>query len=109
MDDGRLPSFQHLSVFLLRSIFLLLARSVSLSPSPSPSAPPITDKPARFNRYVEGLSKFAVGDFETLEKFMAKGNEARTTAATKMNDTSSRSHAIFSIMLNQSLYDDTVR
>lgn len=57
--------------------------------------------------YVEGLSRFAVGDYDTLETFMKKGNEVRSTAATKMNDTSSRSHALFTINLQQIMMDDS--
>lgn len=51
--------------------------------------------------YVEGLSKFAVGSFDDIRKFMENGNALRTTAATNMNDTSSRSHAIFTLMVKQ--------
>lgn len=36
---------------------------------------------------------------------MASGNAARTTAATLMNDTSSRSHAIFSLVVKQVIHD----
>ena len=37
---------------------------------------------------------------------MDEGNKARTVAATKMNDTSSRSHSIFTLMLTQRRKDD---
>ena len=55
--------------------------------------------------YVEGLSKLAVTSFRAIEVLMAEGNKVRTTAATKMNDTSSRSHAVFTLILTQAQYD----
>eukprot|EP00041_Stephanoeca_diplocostata_P031724 m.994762 g.994762 ORF g.994762 m.994762 type:complete len:1439 (-) comp24013_c0_seq2:707-5023(-) len=51
--------------------------------------------------YVEGLSKFAVSSFSDILNFMENGNALRRTAATKMNDTSSRSHAIFTLTVKQ--------
>ena len=47
--------------------------------------------------YVENLSKHLVMDYPDICELMRKGNDVRTTAATNMNDTSSRSHAIFTI------------
>jgi hypothetical protein len=38
-------------------------------------------------------------------KYMRKGDLSRTTASTKMNDTSSRSHAVFTITLKQIHHD----
>ena len=37
---------------------------------------------------------------------MSEGNKSRTVAATQMNDESSRSHAVFSIVLTQIDYDE---
>lgn len=56
--------------------------------------------------YVEDLSKLAVLNFAQVENLMDEGNKARTVAATKMNDTSSRSHSIFTLMLTQRRKDD---
>lgn len=36
---------------------------------------------------------------------MSEGNKSRTVAATNMNEESSRSHAVFSIIVTQTLYD----
>ena len=36
---------------------------------------------------------------------MSEGNKSRTVAATNMNEESSRSHAVFSIVVTQTLYD----
>ena len=36
---------------------------------------------------------------------MSEGNKSRTVAATQMNAESSRSHAVFSIVLTQTLFD----
>ncbi|XP_066435504.1 kinesin-like protein KIF13A isoform X4 [Eleutherodactylus coqui] len=55
--------------------------------------------------YVDGLSQLAVTKFEDIESLMSEGNKSRTVAATNMNEESSRSHAVFSIILTQTLYD----
>lgn len=47
--------------------------------------------------YVEGLTVVAVGDYTEVGQLMALGGRARTVASTNMNDTSSRSHAIFTV------------
>jgi len=36
---------------------------------------------------------------------MLEGNKSRTVAATQMNAESSRSHAVFSIVLTQTMFD----
>lgn len=36
---------------------------------------------------------------------MSEGNKSRTVAATNMNEESSRSHAVFNIIITQTLYD----
>nr|XP_043889683.1 kinesin-like protein KIF13A isoform X2 [Solea senegalensis] len=55
--------------------------------------------------YVDGLSQLAVTNFEDIEVLMSEGNKSRTVAATNMNEESSRSHAVFSIIVTQTLYD----
>ncbi|KAK8124564.1 kinesin motor domain-containing protein [Apiospora kogelbergensis] len=55
--------------------------------------------------YVEDLAKLVVGSFEEIEHLMDEGNKARTVAATNMNETSSRSHAVFTLMLTQKKFD----
>ncbi|XP_063779291.1 kinesin-like protein KIF13A isoform X3 [Pseudophryne corroboree] len=55
--------------------------------------------------YVDGLSQLAVTKFEDIESLMSEGNKSRTVAATNMNEESSRSHAVFSIIVTQTLYD----
>ncbi|XP_028326033.1 kinesin-like protein KIF13A isoform X3 [Gouania willdenowi] len=55
--------------------------------------------------YVDGLSLLAVTSFEDIEVLMSEGNKSRTVAATNMNEESSRSHAVFSIIVTQTLYD----
>ncbi|KAM6949067.1 kinesin-like protein KIF1C [Aplochiton taeniatus] len=51
--------------------------------------------------YVEDLSKLAVTGFTDIKDLMDCGNKARTVAATNMNETSSRSHAVFTIVFTQ--------
>eukprot|EP00063_Salmo_salar_P053562 XP_014028397.1 PREDICTED: kinesin-like protein KIF16B isoform X9 [Salmo salar] len=55
--------------------------------------------------YVEDLSKHLVQNYHDVEELMEAGNINRTTAATGMNDTSSRSHAIFTINFTQAKFD----
>jgi len=54
--------------------------------------------------YVQDLSKHLVGEYRDILRLMDQGNDLRTTAATNMNDTSSRSHAIFTITFVQAGY-----
>uniref|UniRef100_A0A0K8TKQ0 Putative kinesin-like protein n=1 Tax=Tabanus bromius TaxID=304241 RepID=A0A0K8TKQ0_TABBR len=51
--------------------------------------------------YVENLSQHIVNDYEEIQECLVRGNIQRTTASTNMNDTSSRSHAIFTITFVQ--------
>lgn len=55
--------------------------------------------------YVEDLAKLAVQSFPEIENLMDEGNKARTVAATNMNETSSRSHAVFTLTLTQKRHD----
>ena len=56
--------------------------------------------------YVEDLASLVVRSFEEVENLMDEGNKARTVAATNMNETSSRSHAVFTLTLTQRRHDD---
>ena len=51
--------------------------------------------------YVAGLQEIGVDSQEKIEKLMDQGNAARAVAATQMNATSSRSHSIFIIKMQQ--------
>ena len=55
--------------------------------------------------YVEDLAKLVVRSFQEIEHLMDEGNKARTVAATNMNETSSRSHAVFTLTLTQKRHD----
>ncbi|MCJ1414815.1 kinesin-like protein Klp8 [Xylographa parallela] len=56
--------------------------------------------------YVEDLAKLVVRSFKEIEHLMDEGNKARTVAATNMNETSSRSHAVFTLTLTQRRHDE---
>ncbi|XP_030768696.1 kinesin-like protein KIF1B isoform X2 [Rhinopithecus roxellana] len=56
--------------------------------------------------YVEDLSKLAVTSYTDIADLMDAGNKARTVAATNMNETSSRSHAVFTIVFTQKKHDN---
>lgn len=55
--------------------------------------------------YIKDLTEVTVRNYTDLMKHMRKGDVSRTTASTKMNDTSSRSHAVFTITLKQIHHD----
>ncbi|KAA0195139.1 Kinesin protein [Fasciolopsis buskii] len=56
--------------------------------------------------YVEDLSKCVVQSFGEISELIDVGNKARTVAATNMNETSSRSHAVFTMVVTQKLNDN---
>ncbi|XP_011049900.1 PREDICTED: kinesin-like protein unc-104 isoform X10 [Acromyrmex echinatior] len=60
-----------------------------------------------YGPYVEDLSKLAVLSYEDIHDLIDEGNKARTVAATNMNETSSRSHAVFTIFFTQQQQDST--
>ncbi|KAK3984799.1 hypothetical protein QBC44DRAFT_353447 [Cladorrhinum sp. PSN332] len=55
--------------------------------------------------YVKDLTELPVTNFGEIMRHMRTGDDNRTVASTKMNDTSSRSHAVFTIMLKQIMHD----
>ena len=55
--------------------------------------------------YVKDLTEIQVKNYSDILKYMRLGDSSRTIASTKMNDTSSRSHAVFTIMLKQIHHD----
>ncbi|KAK1823038.1 hypothetical protein LTR12_002564 [Friedmanniomyces endolithicus] len=55
--------------------------------------------------YVQTLTDESVKCYEDIERLMKTGDMNRTTASTKMNDTSSRSHAVFTLTLKQIQHD----
>lgn len=52
--------------------------------------------------YVKDLSTFVVKGADDMDKIMTKGNKNRMVGRTNMNETSSRSHAIFTITIERS-------
>ncbi|KEG13695.1 putative Unc104-like kinesin [Trypanosoma grayi] len=59
--------------------------------------------------YVEGLTELQTDSEDGIMRLMNGGNQSRHTAATKMNDRSSRSHAIFAISLVQTIISETTK
>lgn len=55
--------------------------------------------------YVEDLSKLVVNNYLDIDRLIDEGNKARTVAATNMNETSSRSHAVFTLIFTQKRLD----
>ncbi|KAH8812052.1 kinesin family protein-like protein [Xylogone sp. PMI_703] len=55
--------------------------------------------------YIKDLTDAPVKSLSEIMRYMRMGDSNRTVASTKMNDTSSRSHAVFTIMLKQIHHD----
>ncbi|CAH6787720.1 kinesin-like protein KIF14 [Phodopus roborovskii] len=51
--------------------------------------------------YVEGLSMNVVSSYSDIQSWLELGNKQRATAATGMNDKSSRSHSVFTLVMAQ--------
>lgn len=82
-------------------------RDLLVAPSPAGRAPnylKIRESPTE-GPYVKDLTEMPVRNIDEILRFMTMGDASRTTASTKMNDTSSRSHAVFTIMLKQIHHD----
>ncbi|KAH0432870.1 kinesin family protein [Colletotrichum camelliae] len=55
--------------------------------------------------YIKDLTEVPVRNLNEILRYMTAGDRSRTVASTRMNDTSSRSHAVFTIMLRQIHHD----
>ncbi|KKA29252.1 hypothetical protein TD95_002057 [Thielaviopsis punctulata] len=77
---------------------------VPVDPSQPPYYLKIRESPID-GPYVKDLTEIQVRSLHEILHFMQMGDASRTTASTKMNDTSSRSHAVFTIMLKQIHHD----
>jgi hypothetical protein len=54
--------------------------------------------------FVSGAREELVTSYEQMMRTLEVGTAHRTTAATKMNQTSSRSHAIFTVLIQHTIY-----
>ncbi|KAI0122955.1 kinesin motor domain-containing protein [Xylariales sp. AK1849] len=77
---------------------------VPVVPSQAPYYLKIRESPTA-GPYVKDLTEVPVRNIGEILRHMKMGDASRTTASTKMNDTSSRSHAVFTIMLKQIHHD----
>lgn len=77
---------------------------VPVVPNQAPYYLKIRESPTE-GPYVKDLTEVPVRSIDEILRYMQKGDNSRTTASTKMNDTSSRSHAVFTIMLKQIHHD----
>ncbi|KAJ6438599.1 kinesin family protein [Purpureocillium lavendulum] len=77
---------------------------VPMVPSAAPHYLKIRESPTE-GPYVKDLTEVPVRNINEIMRYMKLGDSSRTTASTKMNDTSSRSHAVFTIMLRQIHHD----
>ena len=92
--------------FLLRASFLQLYReNLSDLLAPEGGALALREDPHR-GVFVEGLTEVAVRSPQEMWALAARGQRARATAATRQNDASSRSHAVFTVVVEQCLSVD---
>lgn len=77
---------------------------VPVVPNQAPYYLKIRESPTE-GPYVKDLTEVPVRSLGEILRYMKMGDSNRTTASTKMNDTSSRSHAVFTIMLKQIHHD----
>lgn len=67
---------------------------------------PIIREDVQGNIYWTGVKEERVNTLDELIGYLKKGIQRRTTGSTEMNSSSSRSHAIFSIILKQQVIND---
>lgn len=77
---------------------------VPVQPNQPPYYLKIRESPTE-GPYIKDLTDAPVKNISEIMRYMKMGDASRTTASTKMNDTSSRSHAVFTIMLKQIHHD----
>lgn len=77
---------------------------VPYNPNNPPNYLKIRESPSE-GPYVKDLTEVPVRNINEILRYMKNGDASRTVASTKMNDTSSRSHAVFTIMLKQIHHD----
>ena len=100
-------SLQH-GRFLLRVSFLQLYReglSDLLAPNGGAGQSLALREDPHRGVYVEGLTEVAVRSPQEMWALAAKGQKNRQTAATRLNDVSSRSHAVFTVVVEQRIVD----
>jgi kinesin family protein 1 len=73
--------------------------------APTPPVLVLTPQDNSLGPYVEDLSKLVAASYDEMMTLMDEGNKARTVAATNMNETSSRSHAVFTLLLTMKRHD----
>ena len=71
--------------------------------SPSADAPACCSEGGESGVYVDGLSEHVVKSPSEISDLLRLGSTMRTTAATNMNRESSRSHAVFSVIVEHSV------
>lgn len=77
---------------------------VPVVPNTPPNYLKIRESPTE-GPYVKDLTEVPVRNIHEIMRYIKVGDASRTVASTKMNDTSSRSHAVFTIMLKQIHHD----
>ena len=102
------------SHFLVRASYIQIYNDtitdLLIAPSSSPSSPSPTPLLIREDKvrgvFIGGLSEWVVRNTSEVMSLLKRGSAQRATGATKSNETSSRSHAVFMLTLEQTRRGD---
>ncbi|RYG47559.1 hypothetical protein EON67_08470, partial [archaeon] len=83
-----------------RRVFEHTLSTVSNTAGAHPGALKVREHPTK-GAYVEGLTQVPITCYGDIEKLLVAGSYVRTVAETRMNELSSRSHAIFTLEFSQ--------
>ncbi|KAF4722522.1 hypothetical protein FOZ62_008446, partial [Perkinsus olseni] len=99
------------STFVIRASYLQIYNETisDLLPAADTTATLSIRQDSRRGVYVDGLTEYVVREPEEVYTLIRQGNASRAIATTKLNDASSRSHAVFMILVEMCDENGTVK
>ncbi|KAF4661162.1 hypothetical protein FOZ61_003475 [Perkinsus olseni] len=99
------------STFVIRASYLQIYNETisDLLPAADATATLSIRQDRRRGVYVDGLTEYVVREPEEVYTLIRQGNASRAIATTKLNDASSRSHAVFVILVEMCDENGTVK
>ncbi|KAF4693699.1 hypothetical protein FOZ60_010372 [Perkinsus olseni] len=99
------------STFVIRASYLQIYNETisDLLPAADATATLSIRQDSRRGVYVDGLTEYVVREPEEVYTLIRQGNASRAIATTKLNDASSRSHAVFMILVEMCDETGTVK
>lgn len=104
IDSSTYPNLSHHVRVSYWEIYNEHIRDLLIEPSEASRYLQVKEHPID-GPFVKDLKEVTVKSLDEIMHYMRMGDSHRTTASTKMNDTSSRSHAVFTIMMKQICHD----